>query len=153
MVNRPETSFLQSLLNQIRSICSAVGTDARGVDAASISIDERSCVSPARQRRCLSSSERYVAMKFEGRLEGKEASTRPVRIGVSFDARVRCGARDISAQIHNLSATGFCLRSSRALEPGTEVTLQVGKLPPVKAMVRWVRGQDAGGVFVEPLAL
>jgi hypothetical protein len=92
-------------------------------------------------------------MKFEGQLEGEEVSQRPVRIGVSFDAQVRCGAREITAQIHNLSATGFCLRSNRALEPGSEVTLQVGKLPPVKALVRWVRGQDAGGVFVGPLAL
>lgn len=92
-------------------------------------------------------------MKFEGRLEGKQVSTRPVRIGVSFDARVRCGAREIDAEIHNLSASGFCLRSSKALVPGTEVTLQVGKLPPVKGLVRWVSGQDAGGVFMEPLAL
>jgi len=92
-------------------------------------------------------------MKFEGRLKGEEVPKRPVRIGVSFDARVRCGVREIDADIHNLSARGFCLRSSRALEPGSEVTLQVGKLPPVKALVRWARGQEAGGVFVEPLAL
>ena len=92
-------------------------------------------------------------MKFEGCLKGKAASTRPARIGVSFEARVRCGTRELNAEIHNLSASGFCLRASRALEPGSEVTLQVGKLPPVKALVRWVRGQDAGGVFVEPMAL
>ena len=92
-------------------------------------------------------------MKFEGRLEGEEVSKRPVRIGVSFDARVRCGEREIDAEIHNLSARGFCLRSAKTLEPGSEVTLQVGKLPPVKGLLRWVRGREAGGVFMDPLAL
>jgi len=92
-------------------------------------------------------------MKFEGRLKGNELPTRATRIDVTFEARVRSKAGEIDAQICNLSASGFRLRLSETLEPGLEVTLHVGKLPPVKALVRWARGHEAGGVFVEPLAL
>jgi hypothetical protein len=45
------------------------------------------------------------------------------------------------------------LRSSEALEPGSEVTLEVAKLAPVRGLVRWARGQDVGGVFTDPVIL
>jgi hypothetical protein len=92
-------------------------------------------------------------MKFEGRFKGEELSGRATRIDVAFDAKVGCEAGEINAQILNLSASGFSLRSSIALQPGTEVTLRVAKQPPLKALVRWARGRDAGGVFLESLAL
>jgi hypothetical protein len=92
-------------------------------------------------------------MSFEGRLKGKEVADRGARIDVAFGALLCSESGNADAVILNLSACGFLLRSKAALRPGAEVTLQVAKLPPVKALVRWVRGQDAGGVFVDPMAL
>ena len=92
-------------------------------------------------------------MKFEGKLEGREIVPRPARIDASFDVLVRCAAGEFGASITNLSGNGFRLRTSRALEPGWEISLEIPRMPPVKGMVRWVSGQEAGGVFVEAVAL
>ena len=92
-------------------------------------------------------------MRFERQLEGRELMQRAPRTDVSFKVRVRCAAGEFEARMINLSAGGFCLRSARALEPGCELTLEVAKLPPVRAMVRWAAGQEAGGVFTDPVTL
>jgi len=92
-------------------------------------------------------------MKFEGQLEGRELAPRAARTDVCFEVLVKCPAGDFQARIVNLSARGFRLRSSQALEPGWEVTLEVGKLPPVSALVRWAAGLEAGGVFANPVTL
>jgi hypothetical protein len=92
-------------------------------------------------------------MKFEGRIEGREMARRPTRIDVYYDAIVQCGEAEIAAQILNLSAQGFRLRSHFALREGEEVLLVVPKLPPVRAAVRWVKDHEAGGVLLDPVAL
>ncbi|HEY7006093.1 MAG TPA: PilZ domain-containing protein [Sphingomicrobium sp.] len=92
-------------------------------------------------------------MKFEGRLEGRELAARAPRVDAGFVVRVRCAAGNFPARITNLSSTGFRLRSARALEAGWEVTLQVPKRPAVKCVIRWASGKEAGGVFLEPIAL
>jgi hypothetical protein len=92
-------------------------------------------------------------MKFEGQLAGREYSSRAPRIDVGFDVLVHCAAGDFRAQMTNLSGSGFRLHCSRALEPGWELTLKVGKLAPVKGLVCWAEGRDAGGVFTDPVAL
>ena len=92
-------------------------------------------------------------MKFEGRLEGRELVPRPNRIDASFDVLVRCAAGEFGASITNLSGKGFRLRSTRALEPGWEISLEVPRMRPVKGVIRWVAGNDAGGVFKEAVAL
>lgn len=92
-------------------------------------------------------------MKFEGRFEGCELHRRPARTDVAFDVLVHCAAGDLDAQIVNLSGSGFRLRSSTPLEVGAEVALEVAKLPPVKAVVRWARGCEAGGVFLDAVTL
>jgi hypothetical protein len=92
-------------------------------------------------------------MKFEGQIEGSEINPRAARTGVSFDVLVRCAEGEVEARVVNLSAKGFRLRSTWALEPGWEITLEVAKLPPAKALVRWVAGLEAGGVFTEPVIL
>jgi hypothetical protein len=92
-------------------------------------------------------------MKFEGKLEGHEIVQRPARIDASFDVLVRCAAGEFGASITNLSAKGFRLRSARALEPGWEISLEVPRMAPVRAVIRWVSGEDAGGVFAEAVAL
>jgi hypothetical protein len=92
-------------------------------------------------------------MKFEGRLEGREIVPRPARIDASFDVLVRCAAGEFGASITNLSGTGFRLRSTGVLEPGWEILLEVPRTPPIKGVIRWVSGEDAGGVFAEAVAL
>ena len=59
----------------------------------------------------------------------------------------------IDAEILNVSGMGFRLRLATEVEPGEEVTLEVHKLEPVKAVIRWVRGDECGGVFLEAVAL
>ena len=92
-------------------------------------------------------------MKAEGQLAGREYLSRKPRIDVSFDVLVTCAAGDFRARMTNLSGSGFRLHASRALEPGWELTLRVGKLAPVKGTVCWAEGRDAGGVFTDPVAL
>lgn len=92
-------------------------------------------------------------MKFEGNLQGQEYQPRAARIDVKFDAFVHfdCGA--VAAVILNVSSDGFRLHTAEQLEAGTQVTLAVDKLEPVKGLIRWVRGQESGGVFLEAVAL
>src|SRR5438045_9263174 len=72
-------------------------------------------------------------MKFEGPLEGREVSNRPARTDINYDVRISCDAGEFEAQIVNLSAMGFRLRSEAALEVGWNVSLTVASLAPVGA--------------------
>ena len=92
-------------------------------------------------------------MKFDGHLEGREISPRAARADVIVDVLVRCAGGEFQAEIINLSARGFRIKTSKSLEPGEEVVLTAGKLPPVKGIVRWVTGIEAGGAFADPVIL
>lgn len=92
-------------------------------------------------------------MKFDGQLEGGEINTRPVRTDVTYDVLVSCDAGDFEAQIVNLSAMGFCLHCEGEVQVGWNVSMKVAKLPPVEAVIRWVRGSECGGAFVDPVIL
>lgn len=92
-------------------------------------------------------------MKHEGRLEGREWRPRDVRSEAGYDVRVRCPAGEVDAQVVNLSSDGFRLRSHDPLAVGWEVTLEAGRHDPVKAVICWSCGLEAGGVFAEPVAL
>lgn len=91
-------------------------------------------------------------MKAEDQLQERAWTARSPRVDTSFDVLVRCGAREFAARVINLSADGFRLRSTRALEPGVEMHLEVARRPPVKAVICWAAGEDAGGLFLEPMA-
>ena len=92
-------------------------------------------------------------MKHEGMLEGRELLPRGTRIDVRWNVMVRWAGRSIPAEVVNVSAKGFRLRTARALEVGAEVALRFAKDAPVKAVIQWVSGKEAGGVFVESIAL
>jgi PilZ domain len=92
-------------------------------------------------------------MKFDRHFEGRELARRAARTDVAFDVLVRCAAGEFQAQIVNLSARGFRIKSNKALEPGWEITLAAGKLAPVRGIVRWVTGPEAGGAFTDPIIL
>lgn len=86
-------------------------------------------------------------------LEEQELRSRDPRVDAEFPVRVRCQAGDIDAQIVNLSSDGFRLRSENPLEVGWVVTLEAAKQFPVKALICWACGQEAGGVFADPVSL
>ena len=92
-------------------------------------------------------------MKFEGPLQGQEVSARPARTDVTYDVWVSCDAGEFEAQIVNLSAMGFRLRCAAQLQAGWNVSLKVAKLPAVEAVIRWVRGEECGGVFLDSVTL
>jgi hypothetical protein len=93
------------------------------------------------------------AMKFEGRLHGRELKPRSSRIDVKYDACVRFGSAAVEAMILNVSNKGFRLHAAEELEPGMEVMLEVERLDPVRGLIRWTCGQESGGVFLEAIAL
>ena len=92
-------------------------------------------------------------MKHQAILEGQEWLPRDPRVDVDYDVRVHCEAGQVDAQLLNLSSEGFRLHSANPLEAGWEVTLEATKHFPVKALICWACGLDAGGVFEEPVAL
>ena len=91
-------------------------------------------------------------MKHEAILEGDWLRSEP-RVDTDFDVRVHCPAGPVEAQILNLSADGFRIHSARPIDAGSEVTLEVAREVPVKAVICWACGLEAGGVFAESVAL
>ena len=92
-------------------------------------------------------------MKHEAILEGYDLFPRDPRVEAEFPVRVHTQAGDIDAQIVNLSSDGFRLRSENPLQVGWVVTLEAAKQFPVKALICWACGTEAGGVFADPVAL
>jgi hypothetical protein len=79
---------------------------------------------------------------------------REPRIAVSCDALLtEADGCELEVTITDVSRDGFKLESRSELEIGEEVVLRVAKLAPVRAIIRWTCGREAGGVFLEPVAL
>ena len=92
-------------------------------------------------------------MKHDGRLSGRELRPRSARIDVNWIVLIDCPAGKVPAEVINVSARGFRLRTARALETGWEVAIRFAKDAPVKGIIQWVEGRSAGGVFAEAIAL
>jgi len=92
-------------------------------------------------------------MKYEGKFEGREIARRPTRIDVYYDALVELRGAEIAAQILNLSAHGFRIRTYMALKEGDDIFLTVPKYPPVRGEVRWTDGFESGGILLDAVAL
>jgi hypothetical protein len=62
---------------------------------------------------------------------------------------------ELEVEITEVSREGFRLRSNAKFDPGAEIWLAIANstFAPVHALVRWTRGDEAGGVFLEPVAL
>jgi hypothetical protein len=93
-------------------------------------------------------------MKHEKIAEPRDYADRPARIRLHCDAVLTeaDGCR-LDVTILDVSCSGFRLQSRCELERGAEVILQVAKSPPVRAVIRWTCGHEAGGVFLDPVAL
>ena len=92
-------------------------------------------------------------MKFEGKLEGRELAARPTRIDTRFEVLVRSASGEFPATIINMSGAGFRLSAADGLEPGVPISMEIPMMPPVKGLIRWVTGAEAGGVFLDAIAL
>ena len=92
-------------------------------------------------------------MKHEAILEGQELLSRDPRVDIELSVRVHCEAGAFDAELTNLSSDGFRLHSASPLQVGWEVTLEAAKNFPVKALICWACGEEAGGVFSEAVAL
>jgi hypothetical protein len=93
-------------------------------------------------------------MEKNARLKSGGYVTRDPRVAVRCEAVLIEGdGCSLDVVITDVSRDGFKLESRSELEVGAEVMLLVSKLAPVKAVVRWTCGHEAGGVFLEPVAL
>lgn len=79
---------------------------------------------------------------------------RPARIDIRLDATLiePDGCR-VPIVIVDVSRDGFRLQSRDELVTGDEVSLQVAKAPPVRARIEWTCGFEAGGTFLDSVAL
>ena len=59
----------------------------------------------------------------------------------------------VDVLILDISKHGFRLRSVAELEVGSDVLLQMEKAAAVRGQIRWSCGHEAGGVFLDPIAL
>lgn len=95
--------------------------------------------------------ERLLAESSTVRRKGAPAPRAP-RLPTSCWADIRIDGHPQRASLLDLSQGGAKLRTRTALEIGTMLTLSVPGLEPMRAVVRWVRGENAGIAFFEPIA-
>jgi hypothetical protein len=93
-------------------------------------------------------------MTMSSKIEAAGYTQRDPRIAVRCEAvLIEHDGCTLDVVITDVSRDGFRLESDSQLEVGSEIMLLVTKLAPVKAMIRWTCGHEAGGVFLEPVAL
>ena len=79
---------------------------------------------------------------------------RAARIAVRCDAVLtETDGCELDVVIIDVSRDGFRLQSRSELEIGAEVSLSVAKLAPVRGVICWTCGHEAGGVFLDPVTL
>lgn len=93
-------------------------------------------------------------MGMNTKFEAAGYAKREPRIAVRCEAvLVEEDGCALDVVITDVSREGFRLESDSELEIGSEVWLRVAKLAPVRALIHWTCGHEAGGVFLEPAAL
>ena len=88
--------------------------------------------------------------------KGHGYTERDPRIEVRYHAVViETDGCELDVEITDVSRDGFRLTSTNQLDPGQEIWLAVSNssLAPLRGLVKWTRGCEAGGVFLDPVAL
>jgi hypothetical protein len=57
---------------------------------------------------------------------------------------------EVEVTVLDVSSSGFRISSQAELTVNEEVQLQIGKGKPVRALICWTRGVEAGGNFIDP---
>ena len=74
---------------------------------------------------------------------------RPTRVEVNFSAVLVTADGCVSNVIvKDLSRDGFRIQVTDEVLVGERVSLRAGKYGDIAAEIRWVRGSEAGGVFL-----
>jgi hypothetical protein len=93
-------------------------------------------------------------MKMSNDLAACIGSGREARVTLNCDAvLIEPDGCSVDVVILDVSKDGFRLKSPAELEVGSEVCLQVAKIAPVRGQIRWICGHQAGGIFLDPVAL
>jgi len=88
--------------------------------------------------------------------KGQGYTDRDTRVQVRCKGKaIELDGCELDVEITEVSRDGFRLMSNAKFDPGAEIWLSIANssFPPVHAMVRWTRGDEAGGIFLEPVAL
>ena len=93
-------------------------------------------------------------MKMSNELSACIHTGREARVTLNCDAVLtEQDGCTVPVTIVDVSLHGFRLSSVAELEVGSEVLLQVDKIPAVRGEIRWTCGHQAGGLFLDPVAL
>jgi hypothetical protein len=93
-------------------------------------------------------------MRMTSRIEANSYHQREPRIALRCQAvLVEEDGCALDVVITDVSREGFKLESHSELEVGSDVWLHMPKSTPVRGSIRWTCGHEAGGVFLEPVAL
>ena len=93
-------------------------------------------------------------MKMTNNLAACIDHDREARVTLNCDAVLtESDGCTVDVMIVDVSKDGFRLHSLAELEIGSEVLLQMDKVPGVRGEIRWACGHQAGGVFLDPVAL
>ena len=93
-------------------------------------------------------------MKMSNDLAACVDNGREPRVSLNCDAVLtEADGCTVDVVIIDVSQHGFRLRSLAELEVGSEVELQMAKVPSVRGQIRWTCGHHSGGVFLDPIAL
>jgi hypothetical protein len=84
----------------------------------------------------------------------KTEQNRSPRVQTSLEAvLVDSDGGELSVEVIDLSSGGFRLRAGELLVVGEQVRLRVERYGDFPAQIQWVKGQEAGGRFLEPITL
>ena len=94
-------------------------------------------------------------MRYGGAMDKKPASSRIPRSSVMLTAHLfRAGQPGASQhRVVNMSEVGLCVGQAADLDPGSAVVVDIGQVEHVPADVVWVRNENAGLRFHDPIDL
>jgi hypothetical protein len=73
------------------------------------------------------------------------------RINVRFEAiLIEPDGCEIRVQVLDVSSSGFRIQTNAELVVDEQVMLQIPRSRPMRAQICWTRGQEAGGIFLDP---
>lgn len=79
---------------------------------------------------------------------------RPARVEIHREALLIEGdGCEVPVVIVDVSRDGFRLHARDELTLGEDVSLQVARAAPVRVRIQWTRGFEAGGTFLDAVAL
>lgn len=95
-------------------------------------------------------------MRTNAKMKTGGYTERDKRIDVRYRAvAIETDGCTLDVEIKDVSRDGFRLVSASKLDPGQEIWLAISNsnLAPLRGLIKWTRGEEAGGVFLDAIAL